>query len=103
MPEREYYLPASIFWNFNDASDDERLARLAFHVERGDYFPFLATVVGLLKETINESAGREKAATEMDFAESMRKDLLYLHEHYDLVPKAVPLSFSREKAVVFPA
>ena len=28
MPEREYYLPASIFWNFNDASDDERLARL---------------------------------------------------------------------------
>lgn len=86
-PER-----ASVFWLLCD-SDEERLARLAFHLAEDDYFPFLATVVGMFAE-----GGTEEQRA---FADELRADLLHLHERYRIVPREKPLSYTREKVVRF--
>lgn len=98
---RTYGPIRSPYWIILDG-DEARIERLRFHIERGDYFPFLATVFGMLGETI--AAGTplpEIAKTQAAFADDMRKDLLYLHERYDLAPKAKKLAYTKEKMVRF--
>lgn len=82
--------------------DSDRLERLKFHIERGDYFPFLATVVGMLGDTVKTyGLPSDIAGTQAAFAEDMRKDLLYLHERYDITPKQQQLAYTKEKVVRF--
>ena len=101
--DRVYACPIPCFWTIRDAADDERIRRLTFHVSQGDYFPFLATIVGFLKETAEGCASasdpiiRQQAA----FAEEVRKDLIYLHEHYQLMKKEVPSVYTTKKVVRF--
>ncbi len=101
MYERSYTL-SPVFFLFRDSVEDARLERLAFHIEQGDYFPFLATVLGFLKETVEGSS----AASDLDraqaaFAGEMREDLLYLQEHYRIVPAEKPVPYTRAKMVRF--
>lgn len=97
-----FYRPIrSEYWIIRDA-DDDRIERLAFHIERGDYFPFLATIIGMLAETVaTEGASSEAAKEQAAFADEVRKDLLYLHERYVIMPRTKKLVYTNEKVVRF--
>lgn len=99
-----FYRPIrSEYWIIRDA-DDDRIERLAFHIERGDYFPFLATIIGMLGETVtSEGTSSEAVKEQAAFAEQVRKDLLYLHERYVITPRTKKLAYTKEKMVRFEA
>ncbi len=70
-------------------NDTERLARLHFHVKTGDYFPTLATILGFVEETLSSYPQDEDSMPllEKDLIQSVRKDLMYLHEYYQIEVK----------------
>ncbi|CAN5730875.1 hypothetical protein BH11PAT2_BH11PAT2_07000 [soil metagenome] len=70
-------------------TDTERLARLHFHVKTGDYFPTLATILGFVQETLNSypMVADSLPLLEKDLIQSVRKDLMYLHEYYQIEVK----------------
>ncbi len=80
---------------------DHRLERLKFHVNTGDYFPMLATILGFLEETVQEckcGLTAEIVPVETKVVRDVRKDLSYLHHNYEIVPKKAKkkgLFFSR--------
>ena len=58
--------------------------RLQFHLETDDYFGTLATVLDLMKQTVDRE-GYTKDNDEL--LEKLRDDLVYLQMHYSIVPK----------------
>ncbi|MDB5245590.1 MAG: hypothetical protein JWN90_695 [Parcubacteria group bacterium] len=70
-------------------NDTERLARLHFHVKTGDYFPMLATILGFVEETLDTypEISDSMPLLEKDLIQSVRKDLMYLHEYYQIEVK----------------
>lgn len=103
MAGKDYLIHASAYWVIADSpADAERLARLRFHIEAGDYFPFVATVLGFVKDTLSgrgELTPLERMQSEQ--IDALRKDLIHIHERYDLIPKKAPLSYSDKKVVRF--
>jgi hypothetical protein len=76
----------------SDSEHNERIERLKFHLETGDYFPMLATVLGFIEETVSECECTqivEKVPLETKAVRDARKDLLYLHRNYYIVPKEI--------------
>lgn len=72
-------------------SDEYSLERLTFHLETGDYFPMLATILGFLEETIIErehSSVSELISMETLVIRNVRKDLDYLHKNYRIIPNS---------------
>jgi formate dehydrogenase maturation protein FdhE len=67
-------------------TDQERLARLHFHLKSGDYFPTLATILGFVEETISSLELPQDAmpALERELIHGVRKDLMYLHKYYQI-------------------
>jgi len=58
--------------------------RLQFHLETDDYFGTLATVLDLMKQTVD----REGYKKDNDaLLEKLRDDLVYLQTHYSIVPR----------------
>jgi hypothetical protein len=73
-----------------DTVDAERLARLHFHIRTGDYFPTLVTILGFIEETLSTylpSSPPDMPQLERELIKSLRKDLMYLYDHYQLQPK----------------
>lgn len=102
VAERTYsYVPT--YRVLRDANDDARIKRLTFHIEQGDYFPFLATIIGFLKETLEtcERTANENMPAQAAFAEEVRKDLLYLQEHYRITPLEKAIPYTKKKMVRF--
>jgi hypothetical protein len=56
-----------------------------FHIEAGDYFNFLATVIGLFEERLAEASDAEH---ERALAKKIRCDLRYVNATYKIIPKA---------------
>jgi hypothetical protein len=54
------------------------------HIETGDYFAMLATVMGFMQEGLEECKGRSR---EHELAQELRQDLRYLQQHYRIVRK----------------
>lgn len=99
--ERTYAI-ASPYWFIADAAPEDPLARLEFHIEAGDYFPFLATIIGMLSEAASECIKPgSPEAIQLAAALQARKDLLHLHERYLITPRKEKISYTREKAVRF--
>lgn len=57
----------------------DRIKRLEFHIERGDYFAVLATIVNI--------AAKEKDFDSRRIFEKLFEDLEYLQENYTIVKK----------------
>jgi hypothetical protein len=57
---------------------------LEFHIETGDYFGTLATVLDLSRQTLGQTAREREVA---DYLERSVVDLMYLQEHYKIAPK----------------
>ena len=99
---RVYTLLPSPYWIIRDG-EEERLSRLKFHITEGDYFPFLATVIGMLGDTVARCEGAEEGSLQVEFVEGLKKDLLYLHENYVITPRKERLAYTKEKMVRFDA
>ena len=72
-----------------ESPDEERLGRLSYHLETGDYFPMLATVLGFVEESVQTCSCAETEALlplEAVALKGARTDLMYLHKNYRLVP-----------------
>ena len=59
----------------------KRIKSLEFHVEQGDYFGTLATVLDLLRQGVG------KKQVEKKILRDLTMDLLYLQDHCDIVKK----------------
>ena len=74
------------------SAEPERLKQLEYHIQSGDYFPLLSTIMCFLEEGMREcetGAPLQFAPVEADILKNLREDLLYLHKNYALTPKAV--------------
>lgn len=82
------YSPASVSHSCTTA-DKERLARLHFHIQTGDYFSMLSTMLGFVEETLTEFHPAEGTlpGIEKSLLQSVRKDLLDLQENYRIEPR----------------
>jgi len=63
----------------------ENQKRLEFHIEKGDYFGTLATILDLIRQEI-ESRERKGRITRV--LEKLKDDLLYLQDHYKIIEKS---------------
>ncbi|HEX2792645.1 MAG TPA: hypothetical protein VHO23_02935 [Candidatus Paceibacterota bacterium] len=98
MPdERTYPILSPYVRFFRDEDEAARLERLRFHLESGDYFPFIATIIGSLKEAAAECGDQAALA----LAGVMQRDLIHLHERYDITPKAEPIAYEKRAVVRF--
>ena len=72
-----------------EESEEERRARLTFHLASGDFFNTVATLVGFLEGSLLEHSTEnpQLTAQEVRLAQALRKDLMYLNEHYRIEPK----------------
>lgn len=63
-------------------------SRLLFHVEKGDYFAVIATLLGFVEDSAHELQEKDEA---MRIAENqimqLRQNLIFLQEHYNITPK----------------
>lgn len=68
--------------------DRERLEKLAYHVETGDYFRFLSTLLGFVEETLaGADSGQELVSLQLAAVKAAREDLRYLQDHYRIEPR----------------
>ena len=68
-------------------TDHERLEKLTFHIEHGDYFGSLAALLGFVEERLaGESYDHELACVELEAVRAARKDLQYLNNHCRIEP-----------------
>lgn len=67
-------------WFVKDLNDRaDRIKHLEFHIDHGDYFAVLATIINI--------ALKEKDFDSQKIFEKLFEDLEYLQENYDIVPK----------------
>ena len=82
-----YKIRSRYFLIRDTAYDNERA--IDFHVKTGDCFPTIATIAGLLEDSLIES--REKGQPPADYVitvlEQLRKNLMYLDKNYKIVPE----------------
>ena len=62
---------------------------LLFHVEHGDYFLTLATILSLLQDQLETALSRHEGPTtyQLNVPTQLRKDLVYLAEHWRIEKK----------------
>ena len=73
-----------------DLPQDEGHERLLFHIQTGDYFSVINSVLGFCEEEVVshfEDAEMAKGSSLLGAIRIVRKDLQYLHNHYQIVPK----------------
>ncbi len=60
-----------------------------FHIAQGDYFPTLATIMGLLAEFLGDAArkGETPRSFQIMTLQRLKEDLLYTDRHYTIVRK----------------
>lgn len=70
--------------------DETQIERLQFHLDTGDYFRVLATIMGFLEETVENGCAtvpKEMIDLQCQALTHFRKDLAYLYDHYEILPK----------------
>lgn len=70
-------------WLFRDTPD-----RIDYHIEKGDYLPLLATMMGFMEEALrnndSHAANERKNEIALKLARDLRTDLRYVSAHYTL-------------------
>mgnify|MGYP001565162621 CR=1 FL=1 len=69
-------------------NESGQFKQFIFHVEHGDYFAMLSTLLGFVEETANKLQEKDEAMkiAEIQIAR-LRENLQYLHENYTITPK----------------
>ncbi|MES2225193.1 MAG: hypothetical protein V4480_00085 [Patescibacteria group bacterium] len=58
-----------------------------FHIRSGDYFAFLATVMGFLEDTATDASNAAGEEKRRDIARELRHDLRYVQANYQILPR----------------
>ncbi|KND50816.1 MAG: hypothetical protein AB202_00215 [Parcubacteria bacterium C7867-007] len=58
-----------------------------FHIKTGDYFAFLATMMGFLEEALNNCESELVSERERAMARELRHDLRYVQANYQITPR----------------
>lgn len=58
-----------------------------FHIQSGDYFAFLATIMGFLEEASTKCEQVCQSESERQLAHELRQDLRFVHANYKIVPR----------------
>ncbi|MFH2104703.1 MAG: hypothetical protein ABII72_00505 [Parcubacteria group bacterium] len=77
-----YQLRVNYPWVVCDSEEDQRVEGIKDHVEAGDYFASLATVLDLTSQTVKKTN-----VTGDKRLQKLKKDLLYLQKNYRIVEK----------------
>ncbi len=86
------YAPISTrAWFVHDTPSErtESQKDIDFHVEHGDYFAALATILGLFEDALRSSIETGTAPSEfyLEKLRALKNDLMYLHREYRIVRK----------------
>lgn len=85
-------VPESDFYLRTNRLKEDHIPRLKFHVESGDYFAMLSTILGIVEERImkyeKENARKSpQSSKELELLQSLRQDLWYMYENYKIIEK----------------
>lgn len=58
-----------------------------FHIRSGDYFAFLATMMGFLEEALGNCESELVSERERSLARELRHDLRYVQANYRIAPR----------------
>jgi len=58
---------------------------LQFHIEQGDYFGTLATILDLMRQGIMKESDKDR------ILQALVNDLVYLQNHFKIIGKSGPL------------
>jgi hypothetical protein len=58
-----------------------------FHIRSGDYFSFLATLMGFIEEAVASGENTEALERYRALARELRHDLRYVQANYAIVPR----------------
>jgi hypothetical protein len=58
-----------------------------FHIQSGDYFAFLATMMGFIEEALNRCESHLVTEEERTAARSLRHELRYVQANYTITPR----------------
>lgn len=84
------YVIQTRLWYLRDV-DDSPDARLAFHVETGDCFATLATMVGLAEDALRDALARHEPppTIALMLLQGVREDLMRLYRSYSIKIKKI--------------
>lgn len=77
-----YSIRQNIGYLLNDSPE-----HLDFHVKTGDYFAFVATLMGFVEESLARCDSTNVPHNEREMARELRNDLQYVHSNYKIVPR----------------
>lgn len=89
MIDRSFDVSFSSVYSFTTEPDPISMyPALAKHLDRGDYFRYLATILGFFEEscTSPETTSDDMLALQAEAARALREELLFLHTHYRIMP-----------------
>ena len=86
---RSYPGRAPRMWLLRDAPKEDRVREIDFHVESGDYFVTLSTILWLLEDSLSDCRARGEAPTAFQLAtlQSLKDELLHMHRNYTIRKK----------------
>jgi hypothetical protein len=58
-----------------------------FHIQSGDYFAFLATMMGFMEEALSKCESDLVSERERYLAHELRHDLRYIQANYRIMPR----------------
>lgn len=61
--------------------------RIDYHVQTGDYFSFLATILGFVEESLARCGADGLTEEELNIARQLRHDLRYVQANYKILPR----------------
>lgn len=77
--------------SLDDYADTPTEESFSLHLETGDYFTYVAALLGFVEETLDEIAAHsELAQLELRAIRALRSDLRYLDKHYQVTPRLEP-------------
>lgn len=85
MHSTTYHIVSPLYLIVRDAPAENE--RLLFHVRSGDYFAMVATALGFVEEALATKEEDALPSPELSVLRQLKKDLLYLHAHYDIREK----------------
>lgn len=62
-------------------------AHIDFHIQTGDYFSFLATMMGFMEEALSKCESDLVSEKERGIARELRHDLRYIQANYEISPR----------------
>ncbi len=84
----ELVLPMTEFNTATLQDEGEQPHEFIFHVEHGDYFAMIATILGFVEDAAQKLEEKDEAVKiAQEQITRLRKDLIYLQEHYCIEPK----------------